>query len=1482
MSLDRQAGSERNPPVGAVLVVGGGIGGIQASLDLANSGFKVYLVEEQSAIGGTMAQLDKTFPTNDCSMCIISPKLVEVGKHLDIDILSYASVEQVTGDAGNFTVTIKQKPRFIELDKCTGCGDCAKACPVEVPSEFDAGLARRKAAYKRYPQAIPNAFAIEKRGISPCKSACPAGIHVQGYVALIAQKKFKEALALIRKNNPLPSICGRICTHPCETACTRSKVDDPLAIMFLKRFVSDWEKNPAPPPVQQRRDEKVAVIGAGPAGLSAAFYLALEGYQVTIFEATAEPGGMMAWGIPDYRLPRDILKRDIDYIMSLGVEIKTSTPIGPDLTIDDLLTQGYTAVFLGIGAWKSMGLGVEGEDLHGVIHGVTYLRDINGGKEVPLGDRVAVIGGGNVAIDVVRTALRKGSREAFILYRRTREEMPAQDEEILEAEEEGIAIHYLVAPKRIIGTNGRVTAIECLRMDLGEPEASGRRRPVPREGSEFTIEVDAVIPAIGQKVDMSLLSQHKQWPLTKSGTLEVDPVTYSTSISGIFAGGDMVTGPATVVEAIGAGREAAISIARYLQGIDLHEGRGIKPPTVELTPEGEQKKPRRNPQKRDAAGRIRDFAEVQDGYEEEEAVAEAHRCLDCGVCSECLQCVEACLAKAVNHGMTAQEHTVNVGSIVLAPGFDLTDPSLRREYGYARYANVVTSVEFERILSASGPYQGHIRRPSDEAEPKRIAWIQCVGSRDSSCGKGYCSSVCCMYATKEAIIAREHDPQVQPTIFYMDVRAHGKGFDLYVERARNDHGVRYIRCQISKVVEKPKSRNLIIAYIDEANQVVEEEFDLVVLSLGMSPSASATKLARTMDIELNRYGFCSTDTLNPMQTSRPGIYVCGSFQAPKDIPETVSQASGAAAYASQALSAARGSLVTQRSVPPERDISSEEPRIGVFVCHCGINIGGIVDVPAVKQYAATLPNVIYVDENLYTCSQDTQAKIKEIITEHQLNRVIVASCSPRTHEPLFQDTIREAGLNKYLFEMANIRDQCSWVHMSKKAEATEKAKDLVRMAVAKSGLLEPLPEQQLPINKRGLVVGGGAAGMAAALGLAEQGFEVVLVEKEKQLGGTLRNVYYTIHGDDVQQYLQKLIERVQDHPLIQVVLDAMIIDFGGFKGNFKTGIMSGPGMAYRQIEHGIAIVATGGEEYKPDEYLYGQDKRVLTQQELEGRIARQELDLKDISDVVMIQCVGSRIPERSYCSRLCCTAAVKNALKIKELHPEARVAIFYRDMRTYGFLEDYYTKARQAGVIFIRYDLDHKPAVTVEKGLLRVSAYDPALDEEVSFYPDLLALSSAIVPRDNEELGTLLKLQRTAESFFLEAHMKLRPVDFATDGIFLCGLAHSPKPLDESLAQAAAAVSRACTLLAHDTITVGGIVASVEPEKCAACLTCVRVCPYGVPFINQEGAAQIDVARCQGCGSCAAECPGKAIQLCHFRDDQIIVKSLALFGEHAA
>ena len=1006
---------ESNGKIGAVLVVGGGIGGMQASLDLAEAGFFVYLVDSSPTIGGYMAQLDKTFPTNDCSMCIMSPKLVECGRHINIRVISNAEVESVEGEPGNFEVALIRRPRYIDEEKCTGCGECSKHCPVSAIDTYNEGLSRRSAIYIKYPQAVPKVFAVDRE-----------------------------------------------------------------------------------------------------------------------------------------------------------------------------------------------------------------------------------------------------------------------------------------------------------------------------------------------------------------------------------------------------------------------------------------------------------------------------QCIGCGLCER------VCLAKAVNYGDRERTETIEVGSIILSPGYEVFDAAKKPEFGYGVFDNVVTSIEFERLLSASGPYRGHLLRPSDGTIPERIAFIQCVGSRDTTCGNDYCSSICCMYATKEAIIAREHVGFIQPTVFYMDLRAYGKGFDLYYERARDEYGVRFIRCMVSRIRERFKTKDLVMTYIDEAGEIREEEFNLVVLSVGMVPSETVMELARRIGVEVDRYGFCKTNPFAPLSTSRPGIYACGAFQGPKDIPETVAQASGAVAYASGVISEARGTLTVKKEYPEELDVRDGEPRVGVFVCHCGINIGGFVDVPKVMEYARSLPSVVFADQNLYTCSQDTQERIKEAIEEHGLTRVVVASCSPRTHEPLFQETLRESKLNKFLFEMANIRDQCSWVHMRDKRVATEKAKDLVRMAVARALFIEPLAEQSLEVVQKGLVIGGGIGGMTAALKLAEQGFEVYLVEKEAELGGNLRNIYSTLEGEDVQAFLGETIARVREHPLIHVITNALVVDFSGSKGNFTTGLMIAPGMTYRKIEHGIVIVATGAEEAKPREYLYGQDPRVMTQLEFEELMAKRPEEAAQKRRVVMIQCVGSRDEERPYCSRTCCGSAIKNGLKVKELNPGAELYILYRDIRTYGLMEEHYAKARSAGIRFVHYEPDKKPQVRADGDSLVVSFMDPILKEGVELNPDAIVLSSAAVPRENEELARLLKIQRTAEDFFLEAHMKLRPVDLASDGMYVCGSAHAPKLISETISQASAAAARASTLLSKESITVSGVVARVDGERCAACLTCVRVCPYEVPAINVKGEAEIDVAKCHGCGCCAAECPAKAIELGHYRDEQLLAKCEAMAWEEVA
>jgi heterodisulfide reductase subunit A len=1006
-------GKLMNEKVGAVLVVGGGVAGIQASLDLADSGFKVYLLDESTSIGGTMAQLDKTFPTNDCSMCILAPKLVTAGRHPNIQLITYSELTEVKGEAGNFEVTILKRPRFVDMEKCTGCGVCAQNCPTEVLNEFDVNMNIRKAIYVPFPQAVP-------------------------------------------------------------------------------------------------------------------------------------------------------LKYTID---------------------------------------------------------------------------------------------------------------------------------------------------------------------------------------------------------------------------------------------------------------------------------------------------------------------EEH-------CIKCRLCEKLCPAKAVDFDQKPETVKINVGSIILSPGFEEFDPHLKSEYGYGRYKNVVSSIEFERILSASGPYGGRIIRPSDGIIPRKIAFIQCVGSRDAQLGNLYCSAACCMYAIKEAVIAKEHSSSpLDCTIFYMDMRAYGKEFDAYYKRAKEEYGVEFIRSRVASVTENPLTSDLAVHYVKE-EEPKEETFDLVVLSVGMQPPKNVEKLAEILGIKLNKYRFCQTETFSPLETSRPGIFVCGAFSAPKDIPESVAQASGAAAKAMSVIASERGKQVTVKEYPTERDVSQEEPRIGVFVCYCGINIGGVVNVPEVVDYAKTLPNVVYAEANLYTCSQDTQKLIKEKIQEHNLNRVVVASCTPRTHEPLFRETVQEAGLNPYLFEMTNIRDQCSWVHMHEKEKATEKSKDLVRSIVAKARLLKPLKKPLINVTPIGLVIGGGIAGMTAALELANQGFEVHLVEREKELGGHLRTLHYLLEKDnDPKEKLNAITKAVMENDKIHVYLGAEVAEINGFVGNFKAKIKQQNGEE-KEVEHGIVIVATGAVEYQPTEYLYGKDPRVLTQHELEEDVANGEFKAKN---VVMIQCVGARNEERPNCARICCGQAIKNALKIKEIKPETEIYVLYKDMRAYGFKEEYYREASSKGVIFVNYADERKPQVVNHKGRLKVAFWEPIIKKEIEINPDIVVLSVATIPNsDNKRIAEMLKVPITKDGFFLEAHMKLRPVDFATEGVFLCGMAHWPKYIDESIAQACAAAARAATILSKPTLEMEGIIASVDEDLCSGCRICEYLCPYSAIEMNEnngKSTAHIIEALCKGCGVCGTACPTKAISMGHFTKEQILAQVKAALCE---
>ena len=1068
MAFGERSATEKT--VGAVLVIGGGIGGMQAALDLADSGFYVYMTEKKSAIGGVMAQLDKTFPTNDCSMCIMAPKLVECGRHLNIEVITNSEVADVQGTPGDFTVRLVKRGRYVDQEKCTGCGVCAMHCPVGAArDEFNSGLGTRPSIYIEYPQAVPLAYIIDR-----------------------------------------------------ET------------------------------------------------------------------------------------------------------------------------------------------------------------------------------------------------------------------------------------------------------------------------------------------------------------------------------------------------------------------------------------------------------------------------CIGCGLCET------LCLAQAVTYDDVTCMRELKVGAIIVATGFDVYDPSERKEYGYGRFPNVVTSMEFERILSASGPYEGRVLRPSDGDIPRKIAFIQCVGSRDRALGNGYCSSVCCMYATKEAVIAKEHAPGVEATVFFMDMRSYGKGFEAYIERAKEEYGVRFRRTRVGEVTEEPDTGNLVLSYETEEGAVAKEEFDIVVLSVGLRPPRDAGRLAESLGITLDVHGFAETRTLDPLATTRPGVFVCGAMQGPKDIPETVTQASGAASATGSILEAGRGELTRTKTYPKEKDVRGIGPRIGVFVCHCGINIGGVVDVPGVAEYAKTLPNVVYAEENLYTCSQDTQRRIQEKIEEHGLTRVVVASCTPRTHEPLFQETCREAGLNCYLFQMTNIRDQCSWVHMRDPARATEKAKDLVKAACAKASLLEPLERVPIEVKQSALVIGGGLAGMIAALDIACQGFHVDLVETSPNLGGHLKKLHFTLSGDDIQAYLSDLSCRVMSHPHIDVHLLSEVEDITGYVGNFKSSITDrsktngevGQGVKL-EVEHGVVVVATGGREHVPSNgsFLYRRHPLVVTQAEFEEALASGTFPNGESEDgpIVMIQCVGSRDDERGYCSRVCCSEAVKNAIRVKRADPERDVFILYRDVRTYGTREVYFEEARDLGVVFIRYPDSEVPRVcspasrsegSVEvshrtdqgpsqgrncrenqgenewgsrsengdpdenycSGPVMVEVTDTLLGERLSISAGLVVLSTGIAPGErNKAIAQMLKVPLDEDGFFLEAHMKLRPVDFATEGVFVAGLAHSPKAMDETIAQAHAAAGRACTVLAKGVIMAEGIKSEVAKARCRGCGLCVEVCQYNaVELDDKDDVAVVNRALCKGCGLCAATCRCGAITLKGFTEEEILAEVDAL------
>ena len=1474
--------------VGAAMVAGAGIAGMQAALDLGNSGFKVYLVEESAAIGGRMSQLDKTFPTNDCAMCTISPKLIEVDKHPNIEILTRTKILSLDGEPGRFKARVEKAPRFVDLELCNACGDCLDVCPVSTANNYEQDLVDRKAIYKQYPQAIPNTFAIEKNARPPCVQTCPAGVNCQGYLALTSDGKFAEAAKLIFDRNPFLSICGRVCHHPCEEECHRREFDEAVAINPVKRFLGDWALSHPEEmkkvfedqridndqtKMHSNKNNKIAVIGSGPAGLTASLDLVQQGYNVSVFEASSDFGGMLRTGFPDFRLPQDVMGAEVQRILDFGIGMELNTKIGEDLSIQDLKDRGYKAVYVAIGLQVGRTLNIDGNECEGVYDGLRFLHQVNVGEPTGIGKNVLVIGGGNVAIDVAITAGRAGADNVKLVCLESRDGMPAHDWEIVDAEGEDVEILNSWGPVEING-HDRVTGLTVKRCQSVLDEA-GRFNPVFDESVKETISADTVIFAIGQGIEREIV-ERLGLKLNGQGTIKVDDVTFETNLPGVFAGGDAIRIRSSVVEAVAFGHEAAISIDRFIHGEDLYEGRVRNGECAEVPEKKIDRVPRVKEKRTNIEKRKGNFSELTVTITEEEAVKEAKRCLNCGICSECLQCFYICQPKAIFHDMKPEVLEIDIGALIIATGFDPFDAHGSPEYGYGRYPNVLTSLEYERILSASGPFSGEITRPSDLKKPGRIAWIQCVGSRDQRCGREYCSSVCCMYATKQSIVTKEHsNGNIKASIFYNDIRAFGKGFERYYTRAEEELGVEYIRCIVSSIKQLEQSKDLIVKYIDNENRVIEEIYDLVVLSVGIIPSSSGTQLYNKLGLSTDKYGFCETESFRSSKTSREGVFICGAGEAPKDIPESVIQASSAAALVGELLSDSRGNLIVEKTYPDERTIVDEDPRIGVFVCHCGTNIARVIDVEALVDFATILPHVVHAERNIYTCSTDTQKTMIETIKEKRINRVVVSSCTPRTLESLFQNTIREAGLNKYLFEMANIRDQCSWVHAATPELALEKAKDLVAMAVKRAETLEPLHELEFKINKSTLVIGGGAAGMTAALSLAEQGFHAYLLEKTDSLGGNLKNVSRLLDGTETSDFLESLIRRVESHPDIDIYKNAEVLNFNGHVGEFQTVISRETGEM--KLEHGAIIFATGGREYQPVEYHYGESDLVLTQLDFEKVLTDNPERVRNLKTIVMIQCVGSREEPQNYCSRLCCQEAVKNALRVKEISPDVIVYVLYRDIRTYGFNELFYLEARKNGVIFIRYDKSRKPETIMIGNKLKVNVYDTSSGETLEFPADRLILSAGIRPP--EDLGTILQKYKAPvnqDGFLLEAHMKLRPLDFANEGMFMAGLAHGPKLLSESLVQAYGAASRAITILSNEMLRISGIVAIVDEERCAACLTCVRVCPYDIPKLNENNRAFIDPASCQGCGTCAGACPAKAIEVLHYKDKQIVAKCDAL------
>ncbi|MBU0690283.1 FAD-dependent oxidoreductase [bacterium] len=1413
--------------------------------------------------------------------------MMDAGRHPNIDLLTCSELTSLSGKAGNFTATIRVNPRYVKQNDCVGCGECVEACPITVPNEFDLGLMPRKAIYRAFPQAVPSSFAISKRGTPPCTAGCPIHQNAQGYIALIGKGRYDEALEVILRENPLPSICGRVCTHPCMENCSRGKVDEPVNIPALKRFATEHSNNWTIKPPAKERKEKIAIVGSGPGGLMCAHVLRQKGYKPTIFESAKTAGGMLTVGIPSFRLPREKIAEDIQRLVKSGIEIKTGVTIGKDVTLEKL-RKDYAAVFLAIGTHIERKLNVKGEDFKGVWGGIEFLRQVNAKGTAKIGKKVVVIGGGNSALDAARTARRCGA-EVQIVYRRSRAEMPADPREIIEAEAEEIELTFLATPAEILGDEkSAVKGLKCVRMKLGEADASGRAVPVPISNSTFEIACDSVIVTIGQSADMETLGDKLGLQTTRLNTFEVNELTGETSLPGVFAGGDCVTGPDVVVNAMFGGKKAAISIDRYLRKRNLEKGREQEGPfrsLYEVDIEGVLMQKSIPAPVIEMKKRLKSFDEVHTGYTEEQAIAEAERCLQCGICCDCEQCVAACKREAIDHSMLPRDEVVNVGSVVVASGFEEFDPTSMGCFGGGRFLNVLTGLQFERLLAASGPTKGHVYRASDNCVPKSIVWVQCVGSRGEG-GNDYCSRFCCMNAIKGAMLALEHEPSIEKLyMFYTDIRAFGKGFEEFVERAKQDKRIEFIRARPSKIVEDTESHDLTI-FVETNGKSRKLTTDMVVLSTGAIPSESTKRLAEILKIDVKQDGFFATRDLSTtlIESTRSGVFVCGGSVGPEIIPEAVAQASGAASLAISYLSE-ESRLPEPEPVPEITDLDGP-PRVGVFVCHCGANIGGTVDVEELAKEAALLPDVVYSGDELFACAQSSQRHIQEIIQEHNINRVVVAACTPRTHEPVYRAALAEIGLNPYLFEMANIRDQCTWVHAKDKQGAQIRARDQIRMAVARARQLVPLHSGKVPVEKRVLVVGGGISGVEAALAVARRGLPVELVESASELGGLLAKNQLNSLYPKGESAPEEMFRRVQALKLagVEVHTNSTIQSISGFLGNFEVMIERAPtehgGSTLKRIKCGAVILATGAGVYDPTgRFGYGEYKNVVTNLELERKFAEEEdIKIEGLSDkpqtAAFILCVGSRGDAGNPgCSSYCCPTTIKQALQLREQGID--VVVFYQDMRTVDAgMEELYREARGAGVLFIRVESHSQIQVRGESRAERIEAFDSLLGETVSLPVDLVVLAVGMIPREPQttELQSLFKIPRGSDGFLLERHPELGPVETTADGVFICGTLQGPKGIAAATAQATAAAGKASISVGRDYVVLEPAIAEVNKALCRACSTCVDICPYHAISIQQENGnsfAMVTAAQCKGCGTCAAWCPTGAIRSNHFTDTQI-------------